>query len=105
MDANKIFLRMSGVFLTEYLYEPFLELDREEQLDVIENQKAAMFQHLSAADILELIRDATYESTRVESERIAELEQWIAGISDDHPEIPDWIQGSARHLLAEGVKL
>ena len=34
-------------------------------------------------------------------QRIEELEEWIAGISDDHPDIPDWIQGSARHLLAQ----
>jgi len=36
-------------------------------------------------------------------ERIEELEEWIAGISDDHPDIPDWIQGIARSLLAQGV--
>ena len=33
--------------------------------------------------------------------RINELEQWIAAIADDHPQIPDWIQQSARSLLAQ----
>jgi len=33
--------------------------------------------------------------------RIEELEQWIAGIADDHPQIPDWLQESARSLLAQ----
>jgi hypothetical protein len=34
-------------------------------------------------------------------QRIEELEEWIAGIADDHPQIPDWIQQSARSLLAQ----
>ena len=38
---------------------------------------------------------------RYQYERIDELEQWIAGIADDHPQIPDWIQQSARSLLAQ----
>ena len=33
--------------------------------------------------------------------RINELEQWIAAIADDHPQIPDWIQQSAKCLLAQ----
>jgi len=33
--------------------------------------------------------------------RIKELEQWIAAIADDHPQIPDWIQQSARSLLSQ----
>ena len=37
-------------------------------------------------------------------ERIEELEQWIAAIADDHPQIPDWIRQSARSLLAKGAK-
>ena len=36
--------------------------------------------------------------------RIAELEKWIAAIADDHPQIPDWIQQSARSLLAQGAE-
>lgn len=36
-------------------------------------------------------------------QRIEELEQWIAAIADDHPQIPDWIQQSARSVLAQGV--
>ena len=31
--------------------------------------------------------------------RIEQLEEWIAGIADDHPQIPDWIQHSARNIL------
>ena len=34
-------------------------------------------------------------------DRVDELEQWIAAIADDHPQIPDWIQQSARSLLAQ----
>ena len=45
------------------------------------------------------------ESLEIEVEsleqRIEELERWIAGIADDHPQIPDWIQQSARSLLAQ----
>ena len=33
--------------------------------------------------------------------RIDELEHWIAGIADDHPQIPDWLQESARSILAQ----
>ena len=36
-----------------------------------------------------------------QQKRIDELERWIAGIADDHPQIPDWIQQSARSLLAQ----
>lgn len=36
--------------------------------------------------------------------RIDELEQWVAAIADDHPQIPDWIRQSARSLLAGGAK-
>lgn len=34
--------------------------------------------------------------------RLAEVEQWVAAIADDHEQIPDWIQQSARSLLASG---
>ena len=33
--------------------------------------------------------------------RVDDLERWIAGIADDHGQIPDWIQQSARSLLAQ----
>lgn len=33
--------------------------------------------------------------------KIEALEQWIAGIADDHQQIPAWIQQSARSLLAQ----
>ena len=33
--------------------------------------------------------------------RVDGLERWIAGITDDHQQIPDWIQQSARSLLAQ----
>ena len=33
--------------------------------------------------------------------RIDDLERWVAGIADDHRQIPDWIQQSARSLLAQ----
>ena len=33
--------------------------------------------------------------------RVDDLERWIAGIADDHKQIPDWIQQSARSLLAQ----
>jgi len=45
----------------------------------------------------------TYEE-QVLRERIEKLEQWIAGIADDHPQIPDWLQQSAKDLLAEGAE-
>jgi len=46
---------------------------------------------------------AVYNSTTVRKlvARIDELEQWVAAIADDHPQIPDWIQQSARSLLAQ----
>ncbi len=31
------------------------------------------------------------------------LEQWISAIADDHKQIPDWIQQSARSLLANSA--
>lgn len=36
-----------------------------------------------------------------EIEQKQALEQWIAAIADNHPQIPDWIQQSARSLLAK----
>ncbi len=35
-----------------------------------------------------------------QQQRIDELEEWIAAIADDHSQIPDWIQQSAKSLLA-----
>jgi len=40
------------------------------------------------------------EAWNYQQQRIDELEQWIAAIADDHKQIPDWIQQSARSLLA-----
>ena len=45
-------------------------------------------------------RPLTDENERLKV-RIDELERWIAYIADDHPQIPDWIQQSARSLLAQ----
>lgn len=36
------------------------------------------------------------------NERVTELEEWVAAISDDHPSIPDWIKQSARSLIRKG---
>jgi len=44
-------------------------------------------------------RPLTDENERLKA-RIDELERWIAGIADDR-QIPDWIQQSARSLLAQ----
>ena len=41
------------------------------------------------------------EAWNYQQKRIDKLEQWIAAIADDHPQIPDWIQQSARSLLAQ----
>ena len=41
------------------------------------------------------------EAWNYQQERIDELEQWVSAIADDHPQIPDWIQQSARSLLAQ----
>lgn len=32
---------------------------------------------------------------------IHRLEEWIEAIADDHPQIPDWIQQSAKSVLAQ----
>jgi len=45
-------------------------------------------------------RPLTDENERLKA-RIDELEKWVAGIADDHKQIPDWIQQSARSLLAQ----
>ena len=45
--------------------------------------------------------DGLLEDREKDRARIDELEQWIAAIADDHPQIPDWIQQSARSLLAQ----
>ena len=34
---------------------------------------------------------------------IVKYEQWIAAIADDHKQVPDWIQQSARSLLANSA--
>jgi len=45
-------------------------------------------------------RPLTDENERLKA-RIDELEKWVEGIADDHKQIPDWIQQSARSLLAQ----
>jgi hypothetical protein len=45
--------------------------------------------------------DGLLEDRGKDRARINELEQWIAAIAEDHPQIPDWIQQSARSLLAQ----
>lgn len=41
------------------------------------------------------------EAWDYQQDRIDNLERWIAGIADDHQQIPDWIQQSAKSLLAQ----
>jgi len=36
--------------------------------------------------------------------KIEELEQWIAGMTDYHSGIPDWIQQSANSILANNAE-
>ena len=45
--------------------------------------------------------DCARQAWDFQQQRIDELEQWIAAIADDHPQIPDWIQQSAKSLLAQ----
>lgn len=60
----------------------------------------------SLADIREILalRDEN-KSLRARIERqqqiITGLEEWVSGIADTHDAIPDWIQQSARSLLAQ----
>ena len=73
--------------------------------DIDTPQSFAIF---NASTIRDLIDDQNnLESQlrrRIERQQatINRLEEWIGGISDDHPQIPDWIQQSARSLLAQG---
>jgi len=52
-------------------------------------------------DQFDRTREAAEAAWDYQQDRIEELEQWIAGIADDHPQIPDWIQQSARSFLAQ----
>ena len=52
--------------------------------------------------------DSLYERIKLLEQRVIEsqtraddLERFVAGIADDHKQIPDWIQQSARSLLAQ----
>jgi hypothetical protein len=47
--------------------------------------------------------DVAREAWDCQQAKIEALERWISGIADDHPQIPDWIQQSARSLLAQEV--
>ena len=42
-----------------------------------------------------------YGRAKFNERRVDQLEEWVAGIADDHPQIPEWIQQSARSLLAQ----
>jgi len=57
----------------------------------------------NAATVRKLVdRIKLLEQRCIESRtRIDDLERWVAGIADDHRQIPDWIQQSARSLLAQ----
>lgn len=57
-------------------------------------------ENVAPIDLLNKL-DGLLEDQAVDRARINELEQWIAAIADDHPQIPDWIQQSAKSLLAQ----
>lgn len=50
----------------------------------------------------ELHRERVYNSEL--RERIVELEIGLLAFAEEHPKIPDWVQESARDLLADGAK-
>ena len=51
---------------------------------------------------MDLVDNYFHSVRRLDDIRIiVKYEQWIASIADGHQQIPDWIQQSARSLLAE----
>jgi hypothetical protein len=51
-----------------------------------------------------LVDDYFHSIRRIQDiKTIVEYEHWIAAIADDHKQIPDWIQQSARSLLANSA--
>lgn len=67
-------------------------------------QSFAIFNATTIKDLIDDQNNLEYQlRRRIERQQatIHKLEQWIAAIADDHPQIPDWIQQSARSLLTQ----
>ena len=65
--------------------------------DITERELARFIWEYQQFSIDRLLEDRVKDRARID-----ELEQWVSAIADDHPQIPDWIQQSARSLLAQG---
>ena len=63
---------------------------------VAERTKAKAVWQYQQASIDGLLEDRAKDKARID-----ELEQWIAAIAYDHSQIPNWIQQSAKSLLAQ----
>ena len=68
-------------------------------------QSFAIFNASTIKDLIDDLNNLESQLLRQKIERqqatIHKLEEWIAAIADDHQQIPDWIQQSARSLLAQ----
>lgn len=85
----------SGNWFWFHPYSGWLEFDR-----VPTSQNIQFISDLR--EILALRDENKLLQVRIERQQqaITGLEEWVSGMADTHPAIPDWIQQSARSLLA-----
>ena len=84
-----------------YRLSGFYDLVGSGQSRVSAKKLAKLLEELEESERLDSIH-FRYLADNMDKQKskIEELEKWIACIADDHHKIPDWIQQSARSLLA-----
>jgi len=58
---DKLFVRLSGHFLSEHLPDDFFDYDEDSQMILIENNAWEPFEHHKAEDVYDLIDSLTYD--------------------------------------------
>ena len=58
---NKLFIRLSGHFLSEHLPNDFFTYDEDDQMKIIEDHVWLPFEYFSGGDVYDLIDSLTYD--------------------------------------------
>jgi len=60
-EYNKLFIRLSGHFLSEHVPDDFFTYDDEDQMTLIEDHVWAPFEYHSSEDVYDLIDSLVYD--------------------------------------------
>jgi hypothetical protein len=60
-EYEKLFIRLSGHFLSEHLPDDFFTYDEEDQMTLIEDHHWQPFEYHSPQDVYDLIDNLTYD--------------------------------------------